>query len=89
MTAPTSIANLDQIADEKGGLTLAQDAKRGGPPPFKWSHLWEQPIVSQFTKFSEEEADSSPGKPPQCKILHPPDIQPEQPVLAVVPSVLA
>ncbi|KAJ7909482.1 nitrate/nitrite porter [Mycena leptocephala] len=52
MTAPTSITNLDQIADEKGGSTLAQDAKRGGPPPFKWSHLWEQPIINPLNAKS-------------------------------------
>lgn len=53
MAASTSsIANLNQIAEEKRlsesrSLPPGTDARRGGVPAFQWSHLWKPPIVSQ------------------------------------------
>ncbi|KAJ7847087.1 nitrate/nitrite porter [Mycena olivaceomarginata] len=53
MVAPTSIANSNQtIPDEKRlspspSLPPGRDTtKKGGPPPFQWSHLWGPPIIN-------------------------------------------
>ncbi|KAJ7216158.1 nitrate/nitrite porter [Mycena rebaudengoi] len=58
MAASTSsIANLNQIAEEKRlsesrSLPPGTDARRGGVPAFQWSHLWKPPIINPLNRKS-------------------------------------
>ncbi|KAJ6569363.1 nitrate transporter [Mycena capillaripes] len=57
MTAPSSITNSNQIADEKTtpdspSLARGENVKRAGVPPFKWCYLWEPPIINPLNAKS-------------------------------------
>ncbi|KAJ7659074.1 nitrate/nitrite porter, partial [Mycena polygramma] len=52
MPAPTSIADSSSSPGDRQSVTLAGNAKSSVAPPFKWSHLWDSPIINPLNAKS-------------------------------------